>query len=220
MVEVCISGGNAPYFQIKLVLELCRCDLQEFISNAVYTLDHCKLITRQICAGLAYIHSSRIIHRDLKPSNILISQDGKIKITDFGLSRLKRRKTTLHYTPYSWDRFSIVVTLITLLGKPTNEIVPGIENLPAYENTFGLIPVLYPPTLELYFAGYNVPPSARSLVSSLLQYNPPDRPKAEDILNHEFLELDQSSVPYLNLLPLIPPHVGVFLPWPLNLATN
>ena len=36
--------------------------------------------------GLQYLHSSGIIHRDLKPQNMLITRDGHIKLTDFGLS--------------------------------------------------------------------------------------------------------------------------------------
>lgn len=43
--------------------------------------------TMQICAGVQAIHDSSIIHRDLKPSNILLSTDGQIKITDFGIAR-------------------------------------------------------------------------------------------------------------------------------------
>jgi serine/threonine-protein kinase len=41
----------------------------------------------QIASGLAAIHGPGIIHRDLKPANILVSDDGTVKITDFGLAR-------------------------------------------------------------------------------------------------------------------------------------
>jgi serine/threonine protein kinase len=37
--------------------------------------------------GLSYMHSAGIIHRDLKPANILINEDCKAKICDFGLAR-------------------------------------------------------------------------------------------------------------------------------------
>ena len=43
-------------------------------------------IVREICAGLAYLHSKGIIHRDIKPANILIGNDGIAKLADFGLS--------------------------------------------------------------------------------------------------------------------------------------
>ncbi len=41
----------------------------------------------QICAGVQAIHEAGIIHRDLKPENILLTNDGDVKITDFGIAR-------------------------------------------------------------------------------------------------------------------------------------
>lgn len=42
-------------------------------------------ICRNLCAGLAYAHRNRIVHGNLRPSNVLFSQDGTVKVTDFGL---------------------------------------------------------------------------------------------------------------------------------------
>jgi predicted negative regulator of RcsB-dependent stress response len=41
----------------------------------------------QICRGLDYAHDNGLIHRDMKPQNILITRDGRAKLTDFGLAR-------------------------------------------------------------------------------------------------------------------------------------
>jgi serine/threonine protein kinase/Flp pilus assembly protein TadD len=46
-------------------------------------------LTLQIGRGLAKAHSKNIVHRDIKPANILMSEDGEIKIIDFGLAKLK-----------------------------------------------------------------------------------------------------------------------------------
>lgn len=41
----------------------------------------------QLCRALDYIHGSGLVHRDLKPSNVLITTDGQVKLTDFGIAR-------------------------------------------------------------------------------------------------------------------------------------
>uniref|UniRef100_A0A8C5MGN2 Protein kinase domain-containing protein n=1 Tax=Leptobrachium leishanense TaxID=445787 RepID=A0A8C5MGN2_9ANUR len=50
------------------------------------TLDEVRNLLAQMICGLQYLHSCGIIHRDLKPENILMSDDGHIKIADFGLA--------------------------------------------------------------------------------------------------------------------------------------
>ena len=47
----------------------------------------------QVCRGLAYAHRQGLLHRDIKPANILLTKDGIVKLSDFGIARAVERQT-------------------------------------------------------------------------------------------------------------------------------
>ena len=51
-------------------------------------------VTMQVARGLNAAHEQGIIHRDVKPQNIMVSKDGKIKVTDFGIARINDSQTS------------------------------------------------------------------------------------------------------------------------------
>ncbi len=73
---------------VFLVMEyVSGCSMEEFIrEHSSLPLSVVLAVMFQTLRGLAHAHSKGVIHRDIKPSNILISRDGWVKITDFGLS--------------------------------------------------------------------------------------------------------------------------------------
>lgn len=55
--------------------------------EAPFTISRALDYTKQIAEALNHAHQRNIIHRDIKPHNILVTQDGQIKVTDFGIAR-------------------------------------------------------------------------------------------------------------------------------------
>ena len=62
--------------------------LRDLVKAGELSPEHALEIVPCICDALQYAHDSGVIHRDIKPENILVAKNGKIKIADFGLSRI------------------------------------------------------------------------------------------------------------------------------------
>jgi tousled-like kinase len=81
------------------VLELCEGDdLDARLKNTGSMSEReARAIVAQIFAGLAYCHgdTKRVIHYDLKPGNILFDNSGRVKITDFGLSKVMESRENI-----------------------------------------------------------------------------------------------------------------------------
>ncbi|MGZ8257210.1 MAG: protein kinase domain-containing protein [Gallionella sp.] len=59
-----------------------------------YEIHEVGQIIAQLLDGIGYAHSHKVVHRDLKPSNILINNDGRVKINDFGIAHVEASTLT------------------------------------------------------------------------------------------------------------------------------
>jgi len=63
-------------------------DLKSLIQEeAPFSINRALDITTDVCAGVGFAHRAGIVHCDIKPQNVIISPDGRVKVTDFGIAR-------------------------------------------------------------------------------------------------------------------------------------
>ena len=91
-------------------------------------------IAIQVARGIEAAHNNNIVHRDIKPQNIMISNEGKVKVTDFGIARAATSNTihsdvmgSVHYTSPEQARNGFVdgKSDIYSLGIVMYEMVTG-----------------------------------------------------------------------------------------------
>eukprot|EP01084_Bolivina_argentea_P187263 322605_1 len=85
--RIYVEHGND---ELYLVMDLMDSDLHKIIQSPQPLSDaHFRHFMFQLFKGVRFLHENRIIHRDLKPGNLLVTKSCKLKITDFGLARVR-----------------------------------------------------------------------------------------------------------------------------------
>jgi serine/threonine-protein kinase len=97
IVAIFDAGEDSETREPYLVMEYVAGDpLSRILSRGNHKLPlHDALrLAYEVAEALDYAHSQGVIHRDIKPANILITEDGRAKIADFGVARLNHALTT------------------------------------------------------------------------------------------------------------------------------
>ncbi|KAI4382019.1 hypothetical protein MLD38_008031 [Melastoma candidum] len=176
-------------------------------------------LTYQILSGLAYLHRRKIVHRDIKPSNLLVDSKKRVKIADFGVSRIlsqtmdpcnssvgtiaymspERINTDLNhgqYDGYAGDIWSFGLSILEFyLGR--FPLTVGRQG--DWASLMCAICLTDPP---------EAPPEAsrefRDFVSHCLQRDPSKRWSAVQLLRHPFITMANNGQGH-NLHQLLPP---------------
>lgn len=203
IVRLTGSGEQAGhlYYAMQLV---CGTNLQqELRRRGRFDWREAVPIVVEICHALKHAHDRGVIHRDIKPANVLLSQEGQVKLSDFGIARLfgARRLTatgnvigTAEYmapeqaagrpaTPQS-DLYSLGVVLYAMLvGRPPFEAGSFLELLQLQR---------YSPPVPVRQHAPDVPPGLEAIVNQLLEKEPEKRPRNATILRRQLEALQRA----------------------------
>jgi glycogen synthase kinase 3 beta len=120
LLDAFYSENNDGKVIQNLVFEFVTNNLENFIDvhhkkKKHIPIEQIRQITQQMLLGLNYCHKKNIVHRDLKPENVLLTDDGNVKLCDFGSSKCIDEKKGITSTPYTVSRYYRAPELI--LGK-------------------------------------------------------------------------------------------------------
>ena len=181
IVELLDSGKDEDTGEHFLVLEWMEKDLITLLKESPPEGwdSFWQAVALPILEALAFSHNRSCVHRDIKPSNILITEDGKLKLADFGISKLKsylqpsvtlREFVSRPFTPpeeddgsytYSRDVFSFGVLVLKCL---TN------VELVNYDNIRDAI------------AAFKAPESIIDIIEHSVSFDPAERPANAEVL--------------------------------------
>ncbi|XP_014666996.1 PREDICTED: serine/threonine-protein kinase PAK mbt-like [Priapulus caudatus] len=183
--------------------------LTDIVTHTRMEEDQIATVCKSCLKALAFLHSQGVIHRDIKSDSILLSQDGKVKLSDFGFcaqvsSELPKRKSLVG-TPY-WMAPEVISRLpygpevdIWSLGIMVIEMV---DQEPPYFNEPPLqamrrIRDMPPPKAK---NPHRISPRLQAFLDKMLVRDPTQRSTAFELLQHPFL---RQAGPTSSLIPLM-----------------
>ncbi|KAF9805801.1 hypothetical protein SFRURICE_009433 [Spodoptera frugiperda] len=192
-----------------LVMEYCVGSASDIIEVHKRPLreEEIAAICEGVVCGLSYLHSLGRIHRDIKAGNILLTENGTVKLADFGSASIKCPANSFVGTPY-WMAPEVILAMdegqydgkvdVWSLGITCIELA---ERKPPYFNMNAMS--------ALYHIAQNDSPTLqapewtdtfRYFVEACLQKNPADRPSSTKLLSHPFITRPRSPNVLVDLI--------------------
>ncbi|KAL6078326.1 Vascular endothelial growth factor receptor 3 [Balamuthia mandrillaris] len=212
--EMEIMQNLRPHGNVLLLLGVCEDDLHnhyvvtEFMAKgdlrhflmseegeAMVNYQMMVQMAREIAVGMCHLHSEGIIHRDLAARNLLLTEEFTIKISDFGLSRLKRDTETEEQTtksevgPLKWmapesisqqmySQKSDVWSYGVVLWEIVNFGEEPYPHLSLVQAALAVVDQRATPEIP-----EDIPEVLQGIMKACWQYDPKDRPTMDDIVS-------------------------------------
>lgn len=160
------------------------CDLEELLEYCDLSLASILQVATDIAAALALSRQQRIVHGDLKPSNVLVTTEGRVKLTDFGIARAQGSVHNRSGSPSSLSPEQLqgkpldVRSDLFALGCLLYRMLAG-EHPFLREGTIDTAALLRgaPPMPSTRSDGTSIPSDFIALVTCLLAADPEQRPQ-------------------------------------------
>ncbi|MFP5247281.1 MAG: protein kinase domain-containing protein, partial [Thermoanaerobaculia bacterium] len=142
----------------------------------------------QIANGLAAAHERGVVHRDLKPENLFVTKDGRVKILDFGVAKLRSADDFALSDDETMEQDTSPGTVIGTVGYMSPEQVRG-QSVDARSDLFSLGTLMYEMVAgEHPFRGDSPADTMSSILredpTDLAQLNPNVTPGLERVIRH------------------------------------
>ncbi|XP_070572866.1 serine/threonine-protein kinase TAO1-like isoform X2 [Ptychodera flava] len=192
-----------------LAMEYCIGSASDIIEVHKKPLEEVEIsaISYDALKGLSYLHANNRIHRDVKAGNILLTDNGTVKLADFGSASFACPANSFVGTPY-WMAPEVILAMDE--GQYDGKVDVWSMGITCIELAERKPPLFNMNAMSaLYHIAQNEPPLLssdawsqhfRDFVDLCLQKDPLDRPFAEDLLTHQFLVQDKPSTVIIDLI--------------------